>query len=139
MCPVLYATCEYGSDPNPSCNQLFQCQSTGWQPENGSCPGGGTCPASYSAVAQNQACMPEGLDCAYSEGQCNCTYTLPVGGGPYWKCFTPAGGCPDPRPRIGSACSAPSTLSCDYGACAGGIELQCADGYWKEEAVPCPG
>jgi hypothetical protein len=99
----------------------------------------GTCPGSYSDVGQNMTCSPAGLDCAYTQGQCNCTFTLPVGGGPFWKCFTPAN-CPEPRPRIGSACSQSSTNGpCDYGACQGGIELQCTGGYWKEVLVPCPG
>jgi hypothetical protein len=86
------------------------------------------------------ACSPAGLDCAYPQGQCNCTYTLPVGGNmPVWTCFTPTN-CPEPRPRIGSACSSSGTTApCDYGACSGGIELQCSGGYWKEVLVPCPG
>jgi hypothetical protein len=49
----------------------------------------------------------------------------------------PAKGCPEPRPRIGDVCSEPA-LTCDYGACTGGIELQCEDGYWQREEVPCP-
>jgi hypothetical protein len=89
-------------------------------------------------VPVGQACSPAGLDCAYAEGQCNCTGTVPVAGPkPEWQCSTPADGCPEPRPRIGDACSQPG-LACDYGACSGGIGLQCTDGYWQREIVPCP-
>jgi len=88
------------------------------------------------------SCSPAGLDCAYSQGQCNCTYTSPVIfldgglGGPVWKCYTPTG-CPEPRPRIGDACT--GTQTCDYGACYGGVAVQCSGSYWKQAFVPCPG
>jgi len=133
------AQCEYGDSPNPGCNQVFTCEMSGWAATGGTfCPTG-TCPPTYADVSQNASCMPNGLDCAYTQGQCNCSFTLPVGGGPLWKCFTPAQGCPDPRPRLGSACTQPSTPACDYGACEGGIEEACSGGYWTEVAVPCPG
>jgi hypothetical protein len=101
------------------------------------CPAG-TCPAAYSDVPQGKACTPNGLDCAYPQGQCNCSPTVPVSSpGPVWQCATPAQGCPDPRPDIGDGCSQPG-LSCNYGACTGGIDLQCVDGYWQREVTPCP-
>jgi hypothetical protein len=77
------------------------------------------------------------VDCAYPEGQCNCSETLPVSTGPVWQCFSPKGGCPEPRPRFGSACSQPS-LTCDYGACAGGVAMDCNGGYWQPAGVACP-
>ena len=97
------------------------------------------CPATYPGASQNQPCSPEGLDCSYSQGQCNCTISILVNGpNPSWQCTTPAAGCPEPRPRIGSSCNQPN-LSCDYGACAGGIAVVCQNGVWAEEGVACPG
>jgi hypothetical protein len=131
--------CEYGTNPNPACNTDYTCGATGWSypPHGPICPTG-TCPASYSAVPQGKSCTPAGLDCSYPEGQCNCAETLPVStGGPVWQCATPAPGCPSPRPDIGSACTQ-TGLECDYGACTGGVMLQCKDGYWQEVVTPCP-
>jgi hypothetical protein len=46
-------------------------------------------------------------------------------------------GCPEPRPRIGAACTQ-SGLECDYGACFGGVALDCQGGYWQQAQVACP-
>jgi hypothetical protein len=136
-CPIQGAECEYGSNPNSACNQVFLCSDKSeWTLETGSTCPTGTCPATYSDVPQNMSCTPNGLDCAYSQGQCNCTMSLPIVGGATWKCFDP-NGCPEPRPDLGTPCT--GSQSCDYGACNGGIEVECADGYWKQEEVPCPG
>jgi hypothetical protein len=138
-CPRVGLECEYGDSANPSCNQIVSCESGGWSvPPNGqTCPVG-TCPATYAGVPQNKACSPAGLDCSYAQGQCNCTSTLPVATpNPIWECSTPAAGCPEPRPRIGASCTQPG-LSCDYGACTGGAAIQCEDGVWTEENLPCP-
>ena len=138
-CPMVGLECEYGSDPNLACNDVVTCTSSGWSfPTPGvMCPTG-TCPATYAAVPQGKACSPQGLDCAYAEGECNCADTLPVSQqGPVWQCVTPPQGCPEPRPRLGSACSQ-AGLSCDYGACTGGIALVCTDGYWQQEQTGCP-
>jgi hypothetical protein len=132
--------CEYGDNPNPSCNDIVSCESNGtWSyPTPGpACPAG-TCPATYTQVPQGQDCNPQGLDCGYAQGQCNCDIEPESAKlGPVWLCTTPAAGCPDPRPNIGASCTQPG-LSCDYGACTGGIELQCTDGTWQEEATACP-
>lgn len=138
-CPIVGLSCEYGNNPNPACNDIVSCQANGWSfPTPGpACPSG-TCPGSFGAVPVGQACTPQGLDCAYPEGQCNCTSTLPVAGtNPAWYCATPGNACPEPRPRIGESCSQPG-LSCDYGACYGGVALDCSGGYWQEAAVACP-
>jgi hypothetical protein len=132
--------CEYGNDPNPQCNVVVTCQgSAGWSaPPPGVHCTPGTCPASYADVPQGKDCTPQGLDCAYPQGQCNCAGTLPVSGpNPVWQCSTPASGCPEPRPREGSPCTS-AGQTCDYGACTGGVELQCSDGYWQVSVVPCP-
>jgi hypothetical protein len=132
--------CEYGDDPNPECNQIETCESNDeWSyPPPGPVCIPGTCPASYAQVPQGKQCTPQGLDCAYSEGQCNCADTVPVSSpGPVWQCSQPAAGCPNPRPRIGESCTQPG-LSCDYGACTGGIALECTDGSWQQAVTACP-
>jgi hypothetical protein len=140
-CPMVGLDCEYGSNPNDGCNEIASCVAAGWAietPGAASCPTG-TCPATFADVSQNKACSPQGLDCAYPEGQCNCSRTAPisVGPSPVWQCATPTAGCPEPRPRLGDACSQPS-LFCDYGACTGGIGVECTDGFWQREATACP-
>lgn len=133
--------CEYGASPNPSCNELWECLNGTWSgggPGSPGCPAG-TCPAQFSGVPQGQACMPDGFDCAYAEGQCDCSSTG-LGGTsttPTWQCFQPAG-CPQPRPKLGAACSQEG-LSCDYGSCSGGVAETCTGGYWREANVACPG
>jgi hypothetical protein len=138
-CPSVGLECEYGNNPNPACNDIETCEQNGWSyPTPGpACPTG-TCPATYADVPQGKACTPLGLDCAYAEGQCNCdTEIESANQNPVWLCTTPAAGCPDPRPTIGSACNQPN-LDCDYGACTGGIELGCLDGTWQVEGTACP-
>ncbi len=138
QCPKIGLKCEYGTNPNPACNQVETCEPSGWSiPAPGQCEQG-TCPARYIDVPQNKSCSPLGLDCSYAEGQCNCAQALPVGGAtPIWQCAYPGKGCSEPRPRIGSACSQPG-LACDYGACTGGVNLVCTGGAWVEQQTPCP-
>jgi hypothetical protein len=88
-------------------------------------------------VPVRKACTPDGLACAYPEGQCNCADTLPISNsGPVWQCTTPTG-CPEPRPRIGSECTQDG-LQCDYNACIGGVAFQCTNGIWRQAEVGCP-
>jgi hypothetical protein len=138
-CPAVGLECEYGTNPNPECNYGEMCTVNGWSypAPTIACPPG-TCPATYADVPQGQTCMPSTLDCAYSQGQCNCASTVPVAGpNPEWQCSTPAAGCANPRPRIGSACMQPG-LDCDYGHCTGGVELVCSGGIWSAVDAPCP-
>ncbi len=140
--------CEYGSSPNPNCNSVFACDRkdtpTGvWVevPRSGTCPPStGTCPASYSVAASGMGpCEVDGTTCDYPQGTCICTSDpggLPIINGPVWSC-TPANGCPEPRPNLGSSCASPG-LMCDYGACSGGVAEQCTDGSWTLAEVPCP-
>jgi hypothetical protein len=138
-CSPVGLDCEYGNNANAQCNVIFSCTITGWQPptSGGSCPGG-MCPLTFDQVPQGMPCSPQGLDCSYLKGQCNCAGTLPVSMGVVWQCSVPAQGCPNPRPRIGAACSQ-DALACDYGACTGGIELTCQGGYWRQTMTLCPG
>ena len=87
----------------------------------------------------NQDCKPENLTCPYTEGVCICTRSFggPVKLTPAWDCFATPPGCPSPRPHLGASCSQPG-LDCNYGACSGGVDLACKDGYWQEQVIPCP-
>jgi hypothetical protein len=133
--------CEYGDNANQSCNDIVTCTSNGtWSyPTPGlPCPTG-TCPGTYSQVPQGQACQPQGLDCGYPEGQCNCDIQPESAKmSPVWLCTTPAAGCPDPRPDIGTSCTLSDLVACDYGGCTGGIELACTNGTWQEAPTACP-
>ncbi len=133
-------TCEYGSNPDPNCNQTFVCTQNVWvnQTSGTACPPQSQCPGSYTSVPNGQDCTPDQLSCAYPEGECICTTSF---GGlqkqtPAWDCFPASQGCPSPRPDIGTACSGSQT--CNYGACSGGVELQCVDGSWQTVVTPCP-
>ena len=140
-CSPANMQCEYGSNPNPNCNQLFGCTSSGWvnQSSGAACPPSNLCPSSYASVPAGQNCSPDTLTCAYPEGECICTTNL---GGPQsqtaqWDCIPATNGCPSPRPDIGTSCSQPG-LDCNYGACGGGVDLVCKDGRWQQVYIPCP-
>jgi len=136
--------CEYGSNPDPSCNTAFVCMSGAWvdQTSGLACPPQSDCPASFASVPANQDCSPQPLACAYPEGECICTSSF---GGvdkqtPSWDCIPAVSGCPSPRPDIGTACTPePSNATCGYGACSGGgVALTCKQGVWQELITPCP-
>lgn len=137
-CPGIGLECEYGTSANVACNQVVQCAMAGWTPTAfGTCPAG-ECPASYGDVPVQKTCATEGLVCSYSQGICTCSSGGPARpGGPGWSCSTPEAGCPSPRPLLGSAC-AQEGMSCDYGACYGGVALECTRGAWHEGEVACP-
>jgi hypothetical protein len=141
-CPSVGFECEYGQNANPSCNTIAQCTATGWMyTGNTLCPVG-TCPASYAVASMGDTCMPQGLICGYPEGTCSCGFGFggPIrldAGGPHWVCQQTSPGCPSPRPDIGSACT-PEGQMCDYGACAGGVALDCSGGVWRRAFFACP-
>ena len=140
-CPVNGAVCEYGNDPNQACNTVVICSNGQWSfpPRGGCAPPGGMCPATIGSVPVGMKCTPEFQTCEYAQGICECTRTGPgpTRLDPAWVCTAAPMGCPWPRPRIGSACSS-AGASCDYGSCRGGVSLTCKNGYWQEQAVPCP-
>ena len=144
--------CEYGSDPNIECNTVARCQGSYWSTaasRGGECPtpppGSKSCASTYAQVPVGEACPYQGLECGYPEGYCVCTE--PFSGPPrldasnsqVWVCDTPSQGCPSPRPRTGSACSAQGQY-CDYGGCSlpGGVVMQCESGIWTEQQIACP-
>ncbi|HEY1959691.1 MAG TPA: hypothetical protein VGH28_28975 [Polyangiaceae bacterium] len=133
--------CEYGTSPEPGCNQLFECASGSWQDQtNGQiCPPPSDCPATYASIAPDSDCSPNGLGCAYPEGTCLCTQSFGAQKlTPAWSCIPATAQCPSPRPDIGSSCSEPGQ-QCDYGGCQGGVSLQCTGGMWSQVLTPCPG
>jgi hypothetical protein len=140
-CSPLNIYCEYGPNPDPNCNTVVQCTSTGWLTTMGGLcpPPGAPCPTKYGAVPVNQDCTQDNLTCSYPEGVCICTQEF--GGAtrvtPGWDCFPTQAGCPSPRPELGTLCSQPG-LDCNYGGCSGGIEEVCKGGYWQPQLVPCP-
>lgn len=140
-CATDQLACEYGSNPDPSCNQLYRCNAGAWQEQSSAtiCLSQTACPTSYASVPLGQDCTSNGLACGYPQGECICTTSS---GGlqkptPSWECFTPPEGCPNPRPDLGTSCASPD-LQCDYGACSGGIAVQCKSGVWTEVFTPCP-
>ncbi|HEY6459902.1 MAG TPA: hypothetical protein VIY73_07110, partial [Polyangiaceae bacterium] len=131
--------CEYGTNPDPSCNLIENCQSGHWSyPPPGVCPVG-QCPPTYPDSSGSVSCTPDGFDCAYPQGQCNCSVGALAGNpaDPHWWCSPVTKGCPEPRAPLGTACTEEG-LQCDYGACTGGIAEQCTNGIWVEEATACP-
>ena len=141
--------CEYGDDPNLSCNTVATCSGGSWtvKASDGSptCPtpaATGACPASYAAAQTTGACTQSGLACAYPQGRCECAEATggPPTVGPQkieWLCDDPPSGCPSPRPKVGSACA--QSGSCSYGACTipGGVTLACTGGTWQVSETAC--
>lgn len=141
--------CEYGTDPNAGCDAIYVCSSGAFkastqveQPKTcptPSFPKENKCPATYNTVPVGQACVDDGLECAYAKGICACAGS---NGGPVttlrWVCPAPGDKCPDDRPRAGSACDAEGR-SCSYGACTyrGGVVEKCSGGSWQIEVVAC--
>jgi len=137
--------CEYGSDPNLSCETLSVCQGQGWvttSPAAGATcpttlPGAGNCPS--TPPTEGSGC-PAGASCAYAQGICACTIPGPYQSGYQWTCEAPGTDCPQPRPRAGSACSARG-LICEYGICGapgdGPEVLTCAGGEWAVSQGVC--
>jgi hypothetical protein len=142
-CPIINHECEYGTNPNALCNQTARCSATGWTYPSAVCPMGGHCPMSYASVPTGQSCQPQGLVCGFVEGVCTCwssgnVVRIDGGAGPQWKCFPVGQGCPSPRPNIGTSCSRVG-LNCDYGACNGGLALECrVGGAWQRALTACP-
>jgi hypothetical protein len=135
--------CEYGSNPDPSCNTAFMCMGGAWvdQTSGVACPPQSDCPATFASIPANQDCSPQGLACAYPEGECICTVSFEGVDKqtPSWGCIDAVSGCPSPRPDIGTPCTADSSnASCDYGSCSGGVALTCKEGVWQELITPCP-
>jgi hypothetical protein len=96
-----------------------------------------------SDVHPGEICDPSLGTCHYALGQCYCGQLIgpPMapasdGGIPdqTWSCDVPGQGCPQPRPRLGTACTLEGQ-SCTYQSCAFG--QQCAGGLWQGQPEGC--
>jgi hypothetical protein len=145
LCEPEGLECEYGHASTPSCDHLLRCTERDmWELVEQTCAGSSeSCPAKYGSEG---LCKVEGVVCAYPEGTCACeTEFPPTPGGPSWVCIGPTPGCSAERPSVGSPCTK-AGQECDYGACEGGVELECKSFsfgqntflYWTIEPVPCP-
>lgn len=147
-CSAVGATCEYGDAWWMSCDTVMKCgtdnrwvQTAGGQGACGT-EDAGSCPATYAGAQAAGVCTAG--DCDYPEGHCTCLGYCggPPPPGPVPKTFhcspTPSG-CPEPRPRGGTAC-APEGKSCSYAlGCCGGTVLECKSGAWVASEPPiCP-
>jgi hypothetical protein len=108
--------CEYGGSPFLQCNRIYSCPQghvvAGPVDTDSGCPSGlpPNCPA---APAPSANCTL-GDACAYSNRECDC---VPFNGGqPIWVCSgtdSGPGGCPVPRPKLGTPCTPTSdNLAC---------------------------
>src|SRR5580658_370205 len=139
--------CEYGSNPDLACNSLAECEKSVWSYLNGTganCPIN-SCPLTYDRITEGGHCEPAGSSCGYPAGTCSCgSEGLIISSldgsvvGPTWHCVAATPACPSPRPRLGTTCPTDGQF-CDYGACAGGIAIQCTAGTWQEAFTACPG
>ena len=137
-------TCEYGTSPDPSCNVVATCESTGWViTEPSHCPT--DCPGGFDGLAPGTPCNATDV-CTYLEATCGCAGAVAPGldGGSdadpdaeagvatsgHWQCVRPGNGCPARRPQPGTHCNGSST--CDYGTCTFGAQLtyECMQHAW---------
>ena len=139
-CATSGLVCEYGDALDPSCSPVAECDGRAWWRREPACTA--RCPSSRKAITPGAPCDPRGaaedagaapdpdapeLLCSFAGELCGCTRAAgdPPGNGFAWRCIPADPGCPEERPRIGSACN--SLKTCDYGACAfeGGVSLTC--------------
>ncbi len=139
-------TCEFGTDPRPSCRDSAACTQGTWNitsPELCAALPPVTCPATREAAA-GQACPTQGAYCVYDGLDCECTNctTGPVdtcAGDPTWHCAAPNAdaACPAALPLLGTACSTEGK-TCTYACGTGGARL-CKQGAWyTANGGPCP-
>jgi hypothetical protein len=134
-CTSESVTCEYGTNIDPTCNTIALCGLGAWSITGpGQCPNPAgnpsSCPASFADVPNETACTEPGVVCDYPEAQCPCTTFTGLGQPPAsqatWQC--PVSSCPNPRPRMGSACTVGES-SCLY---TNDVGEGCIDGTWQE-------
>ena len=154
-CPRAGLACEYGgTGDHLLCSTFATCQSLGsstsqvaWSiraPDarcsSSQASNSSLCPLTFGGLATGSAC-PLNLDatCVYPQGECGCV-PCESGSGPgktstEWACeaWPVPQGCPEPRPRIGTAC-ATDGQTCFYGSPCGVTSslpaIGCRDGAW---------
>jgi hypothetical protein len=146
--PMGFGSCEYGDDPQSSCNAYASCIAGAWSvsaPQTTvGCPTTlpPSCPATFDAAllagADAGAFCASAFECRYPGGGCQCTpATISVDRSILtyvWSCSTPTPGCPAVRPRFGTRCGDAGT--CEYGGPCGnqpaGESAQCNRcGSWQ--------
>lgn len=141
--------CEYGSHPDPDCNTIaIACSTGGWEVRRPTaCPT--ACPARFDERRPGTPCSETDV-CTYLEATCGCVGAIapedvsdggvdadldagadaqPTIG--YWQCVRPEeDDCPARRPIAGASCR--QEMTCDYGSCLFGRQLQyrCNGTYW---------
>ena len=142
--------CEYGTATTLECDTTATCNGGRWEVAlptmtQSLCQSGpaADCPASMSAVPVGQHCDTYPTICDYPQGRCACTVrqsptVYDASAQATWICPSPNSGCPLPRPRLGSPCTAAD--ECDYGTCAipGATAEACTDNVWVAESTACP-
>ncbi len=143
-----------------------------YSPEEPLCKGNPPdCPAAFDpdAGANGPIPCPTQNSCWYPQGSCACASCAGPGGncgtrnlcggdagpsrgadggvtgGSTWLCepWPVPGGCPEPRPRLGTPCHADPNLMCGYGPlCCGQVPnpqpvMQCIGGFWDTCACGC--
>jgi hypothetical protein len=99
-------------------------------------PNAGSCPSDYSSAVGGEGCKVPNVWCEYDAAVCVCmppSGPTTADGGYVWSC-NPGGGCPMPRPRLGSTCTIDGQ-NCTYLTCAYG--QQCQDGSWHATVEFC--
>ena len=97
---------------------------------------GASCPCAYSCEFGHHEDVRCNTLMTGSHGQWSVSQPPATEGcGDAGSVVTPPG-CPSVRPRIGTACSQPSQ-ACDYGACAGNVNLACVGGSWEDVPLDC--
>jgi hypothetical protein len=142
--------CEYGTATTQQCDTVATCNGGRWEVAvptmtKSACQSGpaSDCPSSFTTVPVGQHCDDYGVVCDYPQGRCACTVrdsptVYDAEAQATWICPSPNSGCPLPRPRLGTPCTA--GLECDYGTCAipGATAEACTDNVWTEESTACP-
>ena len=138
-------TCEYGTDPRPSCRPTATCTGGQWLTTLVKCADlpPVTCPATRD-TASGQVCPAEGAYCTYADLTCACTNCtngplISCSGDPTWHCAAPNAdaACPAGLPRLGATCSTEGK-TCTY-ACGTGNARTCKQGAWySANGGPCP-
>ena len=143
-------TCEYGASLDPRCDVLAGCANGSWNvtgpSPSATCPAppnDASCAATLAAVPRGSACPTADAECTYAAGRCACVPLPTDPSQARWVCDDPAVGCPQPRPRLGSACNEADYAECaygEYGECSmpGGVMLECVSGYWTAGNPVCP-
>ncbi len=139
--------CEYGGANVVVCDTVATCNGGRWEltaATKSDCVGTSDpiCPTAMSAVPIGHHCDMLGATCDYPTGRCACTVresptVYDASAQATWICPSPNGGCPLPRPMLGTACS--GTTECDYGTCAipNATAQACTNGIWVQQNTAC--